>query len=213
MANKKNLVEIMLMPIVVALVGIVGTCVVTHQQELNAQAKAYADRQIKLLEILGEKITSKDESERILALSLLSTIDGDLAAKLAKAVAETEPEASNVRKVADKVVEEATARARLLPRVYIHIQKHEDRPQAEKASRFLKENGIAVAGIERVGIKAPGVTQLRYFRKAEKNKAEQIKSKLETKLKGVELQYISGYERSRSIRPMHFELWFARSNP
>ena len=44
MAEKKNWVEIVLMPLVVAGVGILGTHFITQQQEKNAQAKADSDR-------------------------------------------------------------------------------------------------------------------------------------------------------------------------
>lgn len=51
MAEKKNWTEIFLIPLVLAVVGILGTHFITQQQERNAQAKADSDRQVKILEI------------------------------------------------------------------------------------------------------------------------------------------------------------------
>ncbi len=99
MAEKKSFMEIVLMPLVVAAVGVMGTYFLTQQQQSNALAKADADRQVKILEIFAEKITSPDERERILGLRLLEAVDPDLAAKLAHAVAEGEKEDSKVQQV------------------------------------------------------------------------------------------------------------------
>ncbi len=81
MAGKKSCIEVVLMPLAVALVGMFGTYFITSQQQESAETKAVADRQVKILEIFAEKITSSDESERIFALRLLGTVDNDLAAK------------------------------------------------------------------------------------------------------------------------------------
>jgi hypothetical protein len=207
-ASKKNPIEVVLMPLVVALVGIVGTHLITQQQERNALAKAAADRQVQLLEIFAAKVTSKDNAERVLALRLLRAVDGDLAAKLASAVAAGEPETSAVRRVAEEVADEALARARLLPRVYIHIRDRQDDKRAEQLSTALKKEGLVVPGVERVGTKAPKTTQLRYFRKAEEGEAQRILGILQSAGVAASLQYINGYEGSESIKPMHFEFWF-----
>jgi hypothetical protein len=121
MAERRSLVEIALMPLVVAMVGIGGTLLITAKQEQNArmlhdaelataQEMAVADRQIKVLDLFAQRISSKDPNERVLALRLLRAVDGDLAEKLATAVSEGESQGSAVRAVADQVAAEATAR-------------------------------------------------------------------------------------------------------
>jgi len=78
MANPKNRVEIILMPLVVACVGILGTLFITQQQERNSLAKADSDRQVKILEIFAEKVKSPDEGQRLLSLKLLRAVDDGL---------------------------------------------------------------------------------------------------------------------------------------
>jgi flagellar basal body-associated protein FliL len=67
--ESKTWIEIILMPLVIALVGVLGTHWITKEQEVSALAAskaqiesakeaAKADRQIKLLEIFSEKIAS-----------------------------------------------------------------------------------------------------------------------------------------------------------
>ena len=107
------------MPVVVALVGFAGTYFITKEQASSARTagdaqikvakeQAAADRQIKILDIFSEKITSPDMNQRILALKMLRAIEPDLAAKLALAVSETEAPKSEVKRVAQQVASEST---------------------------------------------------------------------------------------------------------
>ena len=139
MPNHKRWIEVVLMPLVIALVGISGTYFITDRQQKDTTTKSAVDRQIKILEIFSAKITSTEEKERILALRLLRAIDSELAEKLARAVSETEPEQSPVKQIANQVAEEAEARSRLLPRIYIHIRAEEDRPLARVVAEKLKQ--------------------------------------------------------------------------
>jgi hypothetical protein len=213
MADKKNWVEIILMPLVVAGVGVLGTHFITQQQERNSRAAADSDRQVKILEIFAEKVTSPDEKQRLLALRLLRAVDDGLAAKLASAVAEAEPEQSPLRQVATEVATEARARIELRPRIYIHVTGDKEREAARRIAQLLEIEQFVVPGIERVGAKSPKVSQVRYFKKSEQPEAERISNIL--KKAGYEVQpaYIAGYEDSNAIRPMHFELWFAADEP
>ena len=54
MAERKRWVEVALMPLVVAVVGTLGTYLLTSQQREAAEARAAADRQIKILEIVAD---------------------------------------------------------------------------------------------------------------------------------------------------------------
>lgn len=224
MPERKSWVEVFLMPVVVACVGIAGTYLITQQQENNAETMsraqlastrelAAADRQIKILEIFAEKVTSSDEDQRILALRLLRAVDGDLAEKLATAVLEGEPEESAVRRVADQVAEEGAARAALLPRVYIHIRAEGDRARAHSVGEKLRAAGFVVPGIERLVDRGPSSSQLRYFRTEEEAEAKRIVQTLREVGVEVEARYVRGYEDSDTIRARHYELWFAPGEP
>jgi hypothetical protein len=213
MAENKNWIEIFLMPLVIAGVGILGTYLITQQQELNAIAKADSDRQIKILEIFAEKITNDDIKQRLLAIKLLRALDDDLAEKLASAVAEAEPDKSKIKKVATKVADVAKARIELRPRIYMHVQSNNEKEAAQAVEQLLERNDWTVPGIQRVGIKTPDSSQLRYFRKVEKSTAEKIRDILKNENYDISLTYIPGYEDSKSIRPMHFEIWFSPGRP
>ena len=76
MAEKKNWIEIVLMPVVITLVGIVGTFLITSQHEKNSQQArlaqlesarelAEADRQIKIIEICCDSEIEKYDYQLI----------------------------------------------------------------------------------------------------------------------------------------------------
>jgi len=224
MSERKSWIEVGLMPLVVAVVGIVGAHLITRQQEENARTLsdaqlssarelAAADRQVKILEIFAEKVTSPDQGERMLALRLLRSVDGDLAQKLATAVLEGEPVESEVRKVADEIAQEGAARARLLPRIYVHIRSEANRLAARSVGEDLRVQGYVVPGVERLVGTGPRYSQLRYFRQTDKQEAIKIVDLLRTLGVTVDLQYIQGYEESDAVRPRHYELWFAAGEP
>ncbi len=148
MAEQKSWIEVIIMPVVVALVGIGGTYFITQQQgqsaelarqtELDkAQETAAADRQIKALELFVDKIQSPDERERKFALRLLKVVDGNLATQLATAVSEDEDEKPQIRKVAAQVAKDAAARGFSFPVVASRRTFDEARGFASKVEGIL----------------------------------------------------------------------------
>jgi hypothetical protein len=117
-SDNKKIIEILITPIVVALVGILGTYFITRQQIdssstlSNAQITsadnlAKTEQQIKVIEIFSDKITSGNKEDQELALRILRAIDSELAEKLSKAVAESEETEATIRKLALEVEEES----------------------------------------------------------------------------------------------------------
>jgi|GEM_PF-4358584 len=224
MTDRKNWIEIFIMPLVIASVGILGTYFITQQQEDNAKSKADldrqlsinradSDRQIKIIEIFSEKITSNDEKQRMMALRLLRVLDDELAEKLASAAAEAERTESDAQKLAQKVVDVAKARINLLPRVYIHVKSSNEVGAAQEVEKLLSNNEWIVPGIQKMGQKTLGSSQLRYFRKNEKETVDKIQLVLKNNGHDIAVKYIPGYENSKSLRPMHFEIWFSEGEP
>jgi len=91
--EKKRWIDVILMPLVVAMVGIFGTVLITSQQQKSAdtraaaaqqsaEIRASADRQLKLLEIFSQKVASPNHGERVVAIRLIKAVDRELAAKL-----------------------------------------------------------------------------------------------------------------------------------
>lgn len=100
--------------------------------------------------------------------------------------------------------------ATIPPRLYIHIRNEQQRSAAKQAGEQVKAAGYVVPGIERLVDKGPQVTELRYFRKADEADARRLQAVLEKA--GVETKVSdlsASYKDSKSIRPGHFELWFA----
>ena len=103
----------------------------------------------------------------------------------------------------------ATPAAELTPRVYIQIPDNEHRDVADQAQSILRDAGYLAPGIERVGTKAPSVTELRYFLPAEQSLADTISGQLKAGGIDAPSRFVSGFENA-SIRQHHFELWFAK---
>jgi hypothetical protein len=78
---EKSKIEIFLMPLVIAAVGIIGTYLITQQQikstsslqevqRKQTQENAKLEQQIKILEIFSKNIVSQQEHEKKIALNL-----------------------------------------------------------------------------------------------------------------------------------------------
>ena len=211
--SNKTWIEIALMPLVVALVGIVGTFIVTQQQVETVALKADEDRQVKLLEMFIERITDNDAAVRMRALSYLEIMDSRLAWKLATAAAQAEPVGSPVKQAAERAVAESDARIRGIARVYLHIRNEQDRAGAEKISELLEQNGFVVPGIQRVDKLAPNESQVRYFQSGDQEKAQKLAAILKPLNITVSLKHIGGYTRPDGTAPANLEIWFAPGEP
>lgn len=108
----------------------------------------------------------------------------------------------------------ATARATLPIRIYFHIQRPEDREAARELEMRVERESlegveIVVPGIELKN--GPSQSELRCFRAAECERfGEQLRTIFDEAGWPVALKNMSAkYETSTSIRPNHFEAWFA----
>jgi hypothetical protein len=118
--------------------------------------------------------------------------------------------ASETRKTAGLPSDQpAPAAAELTPRVYVQIPDNAQRDIAAKAQSILRDAGYLAPGIERVGTKAPAVTELRYFLPAEQSLADTISGQLKAAGIDAPSRFVSGFENA-NIRQHHFELWFAK---
>ena len=126
MEKQKKIWEIILMPLVVAAVGILGTFFITKQQikstELlslsqleSTQNITKSDQQIKIIEIFSAKITSKDVREREIAVRILSALDSVLAKKLITAIAENKSEDTSIRTIAREIIDNGFSSANAYP--------------------------------------------------------------------------------------------------
>lgn len=96
-----------------------------------------------------------------------------------------------------------------VPRLYLHVVDSEDRAWANEVSRKLREQGSLVPGIELVPTaRNLGRTDVRYYRKADREAAQKIVERLEAMGIPAVLNYLSQYEDSDKVRPNNFEVWF-----
>ena len=87
---EKSIWEVILTPLVVAIVGVIGTLLVTDSQIQSSNTLAEAQQKIKIIEIFSDKITEANETERALAIKVLAAVDPDLGQKIASAIADTD---------------------------------------------------------------------------------------------------------------------------
>jgi hypothetical protein len=110
--------EAFLIPLTIALVGIIGTYFVTNQQikstELVSKAQlesadnhAKSEQQIKLLEIFFNKITSRDKNERETALIILKNLEPELAMKLAQVILEVPSQDPIILQTANEIISQS----------------------------------------------------------------------------------------------------------
>lgn len=101
--------------------------------------------------------------------------------------------------------------ARVLPRVYIHIRREDQRERAAALGRALEEAGFVVPGIERLVDIGPNESELRYFRQldAEMADAEFAAATLRAAGLPIDAKFVAGFEDSTQIRARHYELWLA----
>ena len=103
----------------------------------------------------------------------------------------------------------AVAQLDIDPRVYFHIRDAQQFDAAKRLAGTLSENSFGVPGIERLD-KGPTTSELRYFRRKEKDEAEAIAALIREKGSiPISVTYVPGYELSTGIRPRHYEAWFA----
>jgi len=107
------------------------------------------------------------------------------------------------------VKETPVAAANIPRRLFIQIRSEAYKVAATAWQGLLEAWGVTVPGIEIVGDRSPRQSELRYFRKAEQAQAQEILDRLHRAGANVNLVYIRGYENSKNVRPLQFELWFA----
>lgn len=125
MKSKKSILEVLVTPIVIAIVGIIGTIMVTQQQIKSsesitsaqlesstalanaqiqsAQQTAQSNQKIKIIEIFSDKLTSENKEERELAVRMLGTLDPSLSEKLMTAIVSDKYLDSEVKKIANQI--------------------------------------------------------------------------------------------------------------
>lgn len=143
----------------------------------------------------------------------LGKIQAELSEKQARLAAVTQalgnvPEAQ--RKIAvEKQLSDNPKAAHLLPRAYVQIVDQEDREWANEIVRRLEGASIIVPGIEFVP-KAVGLkrTDVRYYKKSEREGAEKIVALLKSVGVDARLNYLN-QENNTKVRPNHYEVWFA----
>jgi len=105
----------------------------------------------------------------------------------------------------------AQAVERQKPVIYLQIADPGQRAAAERLRKQLEGAGYSAPGIEQVKV-TPAQPQLRYFRDADKDKAQEIAETLNRwGLTQLRLQWIQGYETATKLS--QFEIWLPVENP
>jgi hypothetical protein len=116
----KSTFEALVLPLVIAIVGVTSTYMITRSQLQSAdklaianreseERRAVADQHVKILEMFSDQIKSGEPAKRKMALRVLTALEPELAEKLAQAVADTDSD-PDIREVANSVVRSVTPR-------------------------------------------------------------------------------------------------------
>ena len=98
------------------------------------------------------------------------------------------------------------------PRVYIQVRNQADIGRAREIADTLRDGGFSVPPTQ-VLETGPSANELRFFRQAERAKAEEIARAVDKAGdESTRVAYLAGFENSRTIRENHFELWLAPVN-
>ena len=210
-----------LIPVAIFLAGFV----ISMADQESAKTKAQADRLTELI----EHLSSDNQKEQQIAVEVANylaekkQLPGVLVPTLTRIA--TQSDNSETAQAATQAVirvaqqDSNTAQAvkeafsNVPPRVYFHISKEGQRSEARdietKLEKAMKDIGLVVPGVElRPG---PKDTELRYFKKAEKEEAQSIVSVLSQLGINAKLIDLSKrYENSTGIRPRHYELWLGK---
>lgn len=100
------------------------------------------------------------------------------------------------------------------PRVYIQIAGKGQAARADKIAAALRSVGFTVPAYEVVGDRAPGNNQLRYYRSLDEAETAPDTENLDKALQKIKEADGPNWSKvrlnpSRSVRPGHFEIWFA----
>ncbi len=100
------------------------------------------------------------------------------------------------------------------PQLWIHVRSDAQKKLvAENLKWFgsiqLRGKGIDVRPLQLVA-KGPEQSQLRFFKRQDREEAEQLLGELKKGFPGLQLQDLSGrYQAIEWLKPGHFELWLA----
>jgi len=95
------------------------------------------------------------------------------------------------------------------PRVFIHIRDEGQRSDARRIGSWLEDRGHIVPDFEKANLGPTDATEVRYFRKAEEQEANEIASLLKTwSVPDARAVYFPGFETSKLARTRTFEVWF-----
>lgn len=164
--------------------------------ELDQKTSAVEAKQKELTQVQNELTKLQSDLQALKQFS--AQVSGELSAGNEQRVLE----------VVDTSLKANPKVATLLPRVYLHVQREEQRAKANNIATSLQKQGYLAPGIENVRVNRLEQTVVRYFREAEKNEATQIATILQGLGIKAAPQYIGGSEDSTKMRPRHYEVWF-----
>jgi hypothetical protein len=144
----KGWAEIFLTPLVLAVVGGLGTFFITTYQIKSAEkiasaqlsssvSQSQSEQQVKLLEIFVSKFTSGNPKERLASLKLLRLANPEFAEKMASTIAGDESEEPNIRQQAQQVSEQVRA-----SNYFAIVATFAQKDNAFKYAQDLRQRGL-----------------------------------------------------------------------
>ncbi|MFC1825558.1 hypothetical protein ACFL9T_22840 [Thermodesulfobacteriota bacterium] len=189
-----------------------------EREKLSDSQQRNADRVTNLLRHLA----SPNQRERVLAIKVSQflaqekQLPAELVPVLVEVASKDDIEASGaateVLRIAAKtdkalVSSVESGLASIPPRVYFHVRNASQKSRVNKYIETLIKNGFVVPKVRTVDF-GPSNSEIRYFRKEEKEEAKKAMEILINEGLNISLRDLSQkYQESTSIRPRHYELW------
>lgn len=167
-----------------------------QNKDLTAQTDKLTQERDKLLEERNKLLLITDQQRAQLATT------GAGEQSFAAAVQKVDTIRSNLQAIGEG------GDRKQLPTLYVQVANDAQRREWLELRDVAKELGYVVPGIEVVGARAPGRTEVRYFHKTDQSVAEQLVDSLKSR-KGTTAvaRYVPGYEGR--TKPTTLELWVA----
>lgn len=162
-------------------------------------------------QIAGQRETLKQQEQEIKQnqekIEGQKAVLGGLSDVIREAPAKTAAQEEENKRIIERSIPQNVSARQLPPRVYFQIAREDQRRRAAQVARQLQANGYIVPGIENVGRRASGPTELRYcsWEETVKQDIESITSLLVKLSIRIKPQLI---RNCTNVRPRHYEIWF-----
>lgn len=143
-SSYKKHIEILIMPLTITVIGTISTYLITSTQLETAKEIAKAERQIKLLEIYIEKISSKENKDVNMAINILNLIDKEFSTKLGEIILKDTSYTLEQKKIVKEILSEHSSKSNYFVVVFSSTTLSEAFSFAKKVKDTLSDFSVEI---------------------------------------------------------------------